>query len=157
MNADNTDFVKRIGLVTCQKYLEMTPDEQALMLAWQKLASYRGDSSFYSWLYRIAGTILRWLLPVTIVALCVGVTWGLLYTAPDFRQGNSYRIIYIHVPAAAVALLDNTQNLACDWLMQTGFSVGIGDLFTARATRAVMDFMPRPRAFRSAASTRRCR
>jgi heme exporter protein C len=56
------------------------------------------------WLYRIAGTILRWLLPVTVVALCVGVTWGLLYTAPDFRQGNSYRIIYIHVPAAAVAL-----------------------------------------------------
>jgi RNA polymerase sigma-70 factor (ECF subfamily) len=28
--------------------------QQALMLAWQKLASYRGDSSFYSWLYRIA-------------------------------------------------------------------------------------------------------
>jgi heme exporter protein C len=56
------------------------------------------------WLYRIAGTILRWLLPVTVVALCVGITWGLLYTSPDFRQGNSYRIIYIHVPAAAVAL-----------------------------------------------------
>jgi len=34
----------------------------------------------------------------------VGLTWGLLFTAPDFRQGNSYRIIYIHVPAAVVAL-----------------------------------------------------
>ena len=56
------------------------------------------------WLYRIAGTILRWLLPVTILALCVGLVWGLLFTAPDFRQGNSYRIIYIHVPAAVVAL-----------------------------------------------------
>ena len=27
-----------------------------------------------------------------------------MFTAPDFRQGNSYRIIYIHVPAAVVAL-----------------------------------------------------
>jgi heme exporter protein C len=56
------------------------------------------------WLYRIAGSILRWLVPITLVALAVGITWGLLFTPPDFRQGNSYRIIYIHVPAAAVAL-----------------------------------------------------
>ena len=32
------------------------------------------------------------------------MVWGLLFTSPDFRQGNSYRIIYIHVPAAVVAL-----------------------------------------------------
>ncbi len=56
------------------------------------------------WLYSIAGLILRWLLPITLVALIVGLAWGLLFTAPDFRQGNSYRIIYIHVPAAVVAL-----------------------------------------------------
>ena len=56
------------------------------------------------WLYRIAGTLLQWLLPLSLLALVIGVGWGLLYTAPDFRQGNSYRIIYIHVPAAVVAL-----------------------------------------------------
>lgn len=56
------------------------------------------------WLYAISGVILRWLLPLTLVALVVGMVWGLLFTAPDFRQGNSYRIIYIHVPAAVVAL-----------------------------------------------------
>jgi heme exporter protein C len=56
------------------------------------------------WLYSISGTILRWLLPVTLVAFATGLVWGLLFTAPDFRQGNSYRIIYIHVPAAVVAL-----------------------------------------------------
>lgn len=56
------------------------------------------------WLYAIAGAILRWLLPVTLIALAVGLVWGVLFTAPDFRQGNSYRIIYIHVPAAVVAL-----------------------------------------------------
>ena len=56
------------------------------------------------WLYSISGVILRWLLPITLVALVVGLVWGLLFTSPDFRQGNSYRILYIHVPAAVVAL-----------------------------------------------------
>ncbi|NND66284.1 MAG: heme ABC transporter permease [Halioglobus sp.] len=56
------------------------------------------------WLYGIAGSILRYLLPITVIALLVGAVWGLLFTAPDFRQGNIYRIMYIHVPAAVVAL-----------------------------------------------------
>jgi len=56
------------------------------------------------WLYQISGSILRWLLPITLIALVAGATWGLLFTPADFRQGNSYRIIYIHVPAAVVAL-----------------------------------------------------
>jgi heme exporter protein C len=47
---------------------------------------------------------VRWLLPVTVLLLAVGAYWGLLVAPPDFRQGNSYRIIYIHVPAAVVAL-----------------------------------------------------
>ncbi|MEQ9463951.1 MAG: heme ABC transporter permease [Haliea sp.] len=56
------------------------------------------------WLYRLSGSILRWLLPITVIALLAGSVWGVLFTPPDFRQGNSYRIIYIHVPAAVVAL-----------------------------------------------------
>ena len=47
---------------------------------------------------------MRWLLPITISLLVMGAFWGLLVAPPDFRQGNSYRIIYIHVPAAVVAL-----------------------------------------------------
>jgi len=38
------------------------------------------------WLYRIAGTILRWLLPVTIVALCVGV---INHTKFPLTQGHN--------------------------------------------------------------------
>lgn len=56
------------------------------------------------WFYGFANMLIRWLLPLVTVALLVGAIWGLLYAPPDFRQGNSYRIIFIHVPAAVVAL-----------------------------------------------------
>jgi heme exporter protein C len=56
------------------------------------------------WLYAISGSILRWLLPITLIALVTGMVWGLLFTPSENVQGNSYRIIYIHVPAAVVAL-----------------------------------------------------
>jgi heme exporter protein C len=56
------------------------------------------------WLYGISGTILKWLLPVTLVLLGCGIIWGLLYAPVDFRQGNSYRILFVHVPASVVSL-----------------------------------------------------
>lgn len=56
------------------------------------------------WFYGFSGGLLRWLLPLVGALLVVGAVWGLLYAPPDFRQGNSYRIIFIHVPAAVVAL-----------------------------------------------------
>ena len=57
------------------------------------------------WLYRLfSGSTLRWLVPASILGLTVGAVWGLLHTAPDFRQGNSYRILYVHAPSAVVAL-----------------------------------------------------
>tara|TARA_Y100000768_G_scaffold119584_1_gene88331 strand:- start:100 stop:720 length:621 start_codon:yes stop_codon:yes gene_type:complete len=31
------------------------------------------------------------------------LTWGLLFTPEDFVQGNSYRIIYLHVPASFIS------------------------------------------------------
>ena len=40
----------------------------------------------------------------TLVLFLVGVYWG-LYIAPiDYLQGNSYRIMYVHVPAAWLSL-----------------------------------------------------
>ena len=56
------------------------------------------------WMYRISGAILKWLLPLTVMMLVTGAVWGLLYAPADFRQGNSFRIIYFHVPASVVAL-----------------------------------------------------
>ena len=56
------------------------------------------------WMYAIAGRILAVLLPLTLVMLVTGAVWGLFFAPADFRQGNSFRIIYFHVPAAVVAM-----------------------------------------------------
>ena len=37
--------------------------------------------------------------------LMLGWTWGLLFAPPDAVQGNSYRIIFLHVPAVIFAEL----------------------------------------------------
>ena len=55
-------------------------------------------------MYRISGRILFILLPLTVAMLVIGAVWGLLYAPMDFKQGNSFRIIYFHVPASVVAL-----------------------------------------------------
>jgi heme exporter protein C len=54
--------------------------------------------------YRISGKWLPWLSIIALACLSVGTVWGLLYAPMDFKQGNSFRIIYIHVPAAAVSM-----------------------------------------------------
>jgi heme exporter protein C len=36
--------------------------------------------------------------------LLLGAVWGLAFAPQDFKQGNSYRIIYVHVPSAFIAL-----------------------------------------------------
>lgn len=56
------------------------------------------------WFYVKSSIWLPWLALVALVALGTGLVWGLAFAPPDFRQGNSFRIIYIHVPAAAVAM-----------------------------------------------------
>lgn len=49
----------------------------------------------------------RWLLPllsvVAILALAVGGVWGLFLSPADWQQGDTVRIMYIHVPMAILA------------------------------------------------------
>lgn len=55
------------------------------------------------WFYEISGRWLPWLSGAAVVLLLVGSVWGLAFAPQDYQQGNSFRIIYIHVPAAFVA------------------------------------------------------
>ena len=56
------------------------------------------------WFYEKTSRWSPWLGWLTLLVLVVGVIWGLGYAPIDSKQGNSYRIIYIHVPAAFLAL-----------------------------------------------------
>ena len=55
------------------------------------------------WFYERAG---RWQLVcgwLALILLVVGSLWGLGFAPVDYQQGNSYRIIYLHVPVAFLA------------------------------------------------------
>src|SRR3990167_6642478 len=55
------------------------------------------------WFYEISSRWLPWLALAAAVLLAVGLVWGLAFAPADYQQGNSFRIIYIHVPAALLA------------------------------------------------------
>ncbi len=56
------------------------------------------------WFYYATGRWLPWLGLVTLVCLVTGLIWGLAFAPEDAKQGNSFRIIYIHVPASMLAM-----------------------------------------------------
>ncbi|MGY8789375.1 MAG: cytochrome c biogenesis protein CcsA [Pseudomonadales bacterium] len=47
---------------------------------------------------------LSWLVWVTVFLLGTGLVWGLALTPPDYQMGENYRIAYIHVPTAMLAM-----------------------------------------------------
>lgn len=53
--------------------------------------------------YDLTGKMLPWLIAGALLLIIPGVIWGLAFAPPDYLQGNSYRIIYIHVPAAILS------------------------------------------------------
>ncbi|MCM0611562.1 heme ABC transporter permease CcmC [Marinobacter sediminum] len=55
------------------------------------------------WFFGIAAWLMPWLLVGGIALLMAGVVWGLAFAPQDYLQGNSYRIIFIHVPTAFLA------------------------------------------------------
>ncbi len=69
-------------------------------MAWQwfhRLGSPR-------WFYEKTTPWLPWLAVISGALIITGAVWGLAFAPADYKQGNSYRIIYIHVPAAFLAL-----------------------------------------------------
>jgi heme exporter protein C len=50
--------------------------------------------------YPLAGKMLPWFTGLTVVLFIVGLYLSFFVAPVDFQQGHSYRIIFIHVPAA---------------------------------------------------------
>jgi heme exporter protein C len=57
-----------------------------------------------SWFYRFSGKMIPWLLFIFTVLFLYGLYGGLITAPADYQQGDAFRIIYIHVPAAWMSL-----------------------------------------------------
>lgn len=49
---------------------------------------------------RLARPVTGWLLLVGMVLVSIGLVAGLMFSPPDYLQGETVRIMYVHVPSA---------------------------------------------------------
>ena len=55
------------------------------------------------WFYRISEITIPYVALFSFLFLSIGIVWGVFFSPTDFKQGDVYRIIYMHVPAASVS------------------------------------------------------
>lgn len=89
--------------------------------------------SFYTFaapsrFYRLAGWAIPWLWAAAIVLAAVGLYIGFFVAPTDATQGESYRIIFIHVPAAWISMV---------LYIAMAFWAGIGWAFKTRLSSMV--------------------
>ncbi|WP_373636574.1 heme ABC transporter permease CcmC [Yoonia sp. BS5-3] len=48
--------------------------------------------------------VLPWAFGLAGACLFIGLIWGFFFTGDDYRQGSTVKIIYLHVPAAMMAI-----------------------------------------------------
>lgn len=68
----------------------------------KKVSWYKKYAS-YKYYIPLANTVTPYCLWGSLILTIVGLTLGLGFAPPDYQQGNSFRIIYIHVPAAMLS------------------------------------------------------
>jgi len=54
--------------------------------------------------YRLAQRLLPWLSGICALLIAAGLYLGLFVAPPDYQQGQSYRIMFVHVPSAWMSL-----------------------------------------------------
>ena len=78
--------------------------------------------------YALTGRLLPWLWTLAVLLALTGLYVGFLVAPTDATQGDSYRIIFIHVPAAWMSMLL--------YLVMAGWAV-VGWAFNARLASMV--------------------
>ncbi len=48
--------------------------------------------------------VLPWLAALTVAVLVVGLVWAFFFTPDDYKQGATVKIMFLHVPAAMMAI-----------------------------------------------------
>ncbi|QQP89589.1 heme ABC transporter permease [Skermanella sp. TT6] len=81
---------------------------------------------------RLSGIVLPWVAGATVVLTIVGLYLALFASPPDYQQGETVRIMYIHVPAAWMALFVYT-NMAIAAAVGLVWKHPLADLFSKAA------------------------
>jgi heme exporter protein C len=89
-----------------------------------RLYTFAAPSRFY----RLTGVLIPWLWATTLVLAVVGLYIGFFVAPTDATQGESYRIIFIHVPAAWISMV---------LYLAMAFWAGIGWAFKTRLSSMV--------------------
>ena len=55
--------------------------------------------------FALSGTLLPWFWAVAVISLAAGLYLGLFEVPPDYQQGDTVKIMFIHVPAAWCAMM----------------------------------------------------
>ena len=93
--------------------------------------------------YRIAGKLVPWFAWLAALTGVAGLVGGLGLAPPDYQQGEGYRIIFVHVPAAvlstmAYSVMATASAVGLIWRMHVAHAVAascasIGAWFTVVA------------------------
>ncbi|MEY8247864.1 MAG: heme ABC transporter permease [Bermanella sp.] len=70
---------------------------------WTRLKRLYHKMGSPKWFYQISTLCSKWCMAVGSVLMLTGVVWGLAFAPADYLQGNSFRIIYVHVPASLLS------------------------------------------------------
>lgn len=54
--------------------------------------------------YLLSQRLLPWFSISALLCMLLGTVWGLAFAPADYQQGDSFRIIYFHVPAAILSM-----------------------------------------------------
>jgi heme exporter protein C len=71
------------------------------MTAGMRLYNFAAPSRFYA----LSGMLIPWLWVLTVLLSAIGLYIGFIVAPVDATQGNAYRIIFIHVPAAWMSMV----------------------------------------------------
>src|SRR5213594_2479513 len=86
---------------------------------------YAAPANFYP----LAGKMIPWFTGITIALFAVGLYFSFFVAPTDFQQGEAYRIIFIHVPAAWMGMF---------LYVLMAIYAGLGWAFNARLTSTLI-------------------
>lgn len=99
--------------------------------------------------YQLSGQLLPWFTLIGGLLIFIGTLWGLAFAPADYQQGDGFRIIYLHVPAASLSLTIYVsmavmafiglvwQYKLCDWALAAMAPIGAVFTLIALVTGAI--------------------